>query len=85
MNKTILEKLETALENTWQAIGSDVMEMAGTSSITKSEVIEMVLDANRVEMYGDLEPEILDIWVNLGIEECRKIADKAFIYKHYGY
>lgn len=85
MHKLQIEEFKTALQNVWNAIGSDVLEMCENNTASKNEVIEMVLDANRINMYGDLPSDALLFWNGLSMKEQLKIADKAFIYKHYGY
>ena len=41
-----------AIQRTWQAIGSDVMELFEEYP-SDEEVMELILDANRMEAYGN--------------------------------
>lgn len=58
---TIEEKnrWEPMLHDTWQAIGSDVEQAMkeDRQKLTRSIIVECVLDANRVQMYGDMTDE----------------------------
>src|SRR5678816_3412814 len=43
---------------TWQAIGEDCSQLEGR--LTKSVIVELVCDANRVQMYGGMTDEEYD-------------------------
>jgi len=79
------EEFETALQNVWQAIGSDVLEMCDNNTASKSEVIEMVLDANRINNFGNLTPELLSEWNSLDLCDKISVAKKSFNHSFYGY
>lgn len=73
-----------AMNSTWEAIAMDVLEISDGSA-SKDLVIEMVLDASRVESYGNLNDEELKYYKDLNFEEKIKIANEAFTYPTYGY
>jgi len=79
------DKFKTALQDVWEAIAQVVLEMCDNNTASKNEVIEMVLDANRIDIYGDLSSDELAEWNNLSFDDKIAIANKAFIYKYYGY
>jgi hypothetical protein len=45
------------MRNTWQAIGGDVEQSMESHRLTKAIIVECVLDANRVQMYGGMTDE----------------------------
>ena len=51
-----LNKIKNAMNNTWDAIGSDVLELSG-GEVNKDLVIEMVLDAGRMGQFGFLDED----------------------------
>lgn len=51
LDKAFLDAVESPIHSTWQAIACDVVGIEGYRS-TYSGNMEMVLDANRLTMYG---------------------------------
>ena len=85
MHKLQLEEMENGLNNVWEAIGADVLEMFGSDTISKADVIEMVLDANRMDAHGGLDADALLFWNGLNSATQKRVAKSAFTYKRYGY
>lgn len=80
---TEIQDIKFALEHVWQAIGSDIMEVVEGNAIARAELIEMVLDADRVDMYGDLNPDLLGRFKALSYEDKINIAEQQFTYLSY--
>jgi hypothetical protein len=53
-----LKLLHRAAHDTYQAIGYDLSEANGGKGIDRESLVEVVLDASYMEMYGRLTPEI---------------------------
>lgn len=79
------EDIQRCMNNTWECIGMDVLEASGVDYVPKCVVIEMVLDANRLDEYGHCEEEELKEFNALSITDKIKIAEKAFKFENYGY
>ena len=83
-------RIEDMAERTWNAIGADLLvdedgNVDESKSIPKDEVMEVVADADRMEMYGD-DKEAYEIWEKLGsYDEKLKAISGAFTFEHYGY
>jgi hypothetical protein len=69
---------------TWEAIASDVLALS-EGTIGKDEVVEFVLDADRLEMYGNLPEEKLKAFRALSYYDQMELAMAAFPYDEYGY
>lgn len=66
-------RMNAVIESTWQQIGSDCAELG----IRKpAEAAEMVLDANRYEMYGGQDKEAISAVTAMLDED----SEKAFKY-----
>lgn len=77
--KVELEKrLVYALQAVWAAIGSDCIEAMQVDCMTSDVVVDLVLDCNRVEMYGQLSKTDKLYWQLLSPEEHRRLAEVAF-------
>lgn len=76
-----LEKIKIALNRTWQVIGGDCLQE--TDSMSRDEVCEVVLDANYIDHYGNLDKELLKEFQNLTYEERLEIAEQAFPFASY--
>ncbi len=50
-------RLRSMMNGVWQYIGYDVLQLEGGKSIPRAEVIELVLDAGRLEEQYGREPE----------------------------
>jgi hypothetical protein len=77
MKKRILR----AMYRTWDYIGHDLL--CETGDISQAEVIEVVLDADRVTFFGD-DKEAARILYELSYPEMKKLAKEAFPFKRYG-
>jgi hypothetical protein len=76
--------LQWALNQTWDTIAADIMECAGVDIMDRDEVVEIVLNANYLEMYGGLDKETLAEFRAKPYDEQVKLATKAFTYARYG-
>lgn len=79
------KEIHRALNTTWEAIGHDILAESENNEVTKELVIEMVLDANRLEMYGYCDPVELNKFNALPFKQQIKVANEAFKYGIYGY
>lgn len=84
MNQAIKTELMQAMNSTWDTIGGDCLAMSD-GTMDKETVIEMVLDANRLEQYGDLSPEALAAFQDMEFNDTLELANQAFTYETYGY
>jgi len=80
-----VDRIKAGLEQTWQAIGADVLQASGSDSVPKDVVIEMVLDCNRYEDYGNLGEVDLEEFKGLPFEDKIAIAEETFTQEGYGY
>jgi len=85
MNINELQEIKFAFEMTWQAIGMDILACTDGDTISKGEVIECVLDADRMSAYGDIDKAILDKFNALPYSERIKMAEGYFTFARYGY
>lgn len=67
-------RFDRACNATWQSIGSDCAELNGGKPFRRSEVIELVLDADRVRMYGEHNPGRRRLTCVSGVP-CRQVKD----------
>ena len=75
-----LESYKNAINTTWDNIAGDVLAMEqemGNCFIEKPLIVEMVLDANRVEQYGDLDKDSLAGWKGLNLKDKINIAESC--------
>ena len=79
-----LSNIQSALNRTWQTIGGDVIEANNGKSISRAEVIEVVLDANYLDLNGKLDKELLKKFQSLSYKKRCKIAKETFTYSKYG-
>jgi hypothetical protein len=81
MTPEIKERVKQALRLTWDAIGDDVLrisvEMGEGSTVDRDTVIEMILDANRPEMFGQ-DREAIAEFDKLSYKEQVQIAKEVF-------
>ena len=87
------KQIHWMLQATWQAIGSEYLELGGGKSIPKSQVIEAVLDADYLEMYGPrkgpksdvpAQKALLERFRKLDYKEQIKVAKQTFKFSRYG-
>ena len=67
-----------ALQDVWLAIGTGVLDAQGVDSITRDEVIDIVLDAGRVDRLGGLSTEQLTVWNAQAVDSQRALAELVF-------
>ena len=76
------------MNSTWQAIGSDCLtareECGEKGAMPRSEVIEVVCDADYASMYGD-DKEAYEIFKRLSYDDMKKLGKIAFPYTRYGW
>jgi len=79
-------RIKRMLNSVWQYIGSDIMqtiqECEGKDFIKRSDVIELVMDADRPVNFGGDKEAVL-VFNSLSITDQKKIAKEAFPYKTY--
>ena len=86
MTEKEMQDLSFALETTWQAIGMDVLADIPSGSISRDEVVELVLDADRLETYCDEDSKpTVKKFRELPYIEQIAVAKKYFIFERYGY
>ncbi len=83
MDEKMKERIINALVRTWNAIGDDALTDAGQYELPRVEVVELVLDGGRAEMYGGDEQAIAELR-RLPVDEQYKLATEAFPYEYYG-
>lgn len=72
------------LHTTWEAIGADVEALysePGNGRLTKGGIVEMVCDANRIEMYGGMTHDEYEFLVAV----YSRPATKRWLYKEMNY
>lgn len=78
-------EMVAALNQTWQSIAYDILEANGGENMKRDEVIEVVLDANYLEMYGGATAEQYKAFRALSYEKQKQVARDAFKSNLYGY
>lgn len=78
------QALGYALQRTWEVIGGDILECNGGEAMRRGEVIEVVLDANYLEMYGEAKDDIA-AFRKMSYDEQTAFAETVFTYRSYGY
>jgi len=90
------DNLRSAMLQQWDTIGADCLQAVTDTtgekypSMPKDEVIELVLDASRLEMSaeGNRDPELLQEikdFRELSYEDQMKMAEQVFTFDSYGY
>lgn len=80
------QNLSQALRRTWDVIGGDILACGECDAMPRSEVIEVVLDANYLEMYGDsASKEDIAAFRKLSYDEQENFAGTVFTCRSYGY
>jgi hypothetical protein len=91
--KPYKEKFKRILSQVWDEIGSDALQMTAECkgltgnkamqvTMSRSEVIEMVLDASRPEMH--MTENEKQIWRRIDYKVREKLAKETFTFKRYG-
>jgi hypothetical protein len=78
------QKLGYALQRTWEVIGGDFLECGRCGSLPRDAVIEVVLDANYLEMYGNAKEDVAE-FRKMSYDEQDEFAKTVFTYRSYGY
>jgi len=83
------DRIIRAMVNTWDAIGADCLidDMGNRdpkAELPKDHVIEIVLDASHMEMYGR-DGEAVEELRKMPYEKMIEIGKKAFTYETYGW
>ena len=83
-----VKRLHCAMQSTWDAIAYDILACNDGKDMPRSLVIEVVLDADYMEMYGGHRPEdkaLIQRFRQLDYKDMIKMARDTFIDKRYGY
>ena len=91
-----IKSIHWMMQDTWSVIAADVLQCqadmdGGTAEdvfMKKSHVIEVVLDADYMEMYAGRRPEnkeLLEKFRRLEYKDQIKVAKQTFLFKRYGY
>lgn len=82
------KRIEDMAYTTWQAIGGDILDALGGEKnhprIRRSEVVEIVCDADHMKTYGEDE-EAYKFWSELPWGQRSSCIRKAFPCQWYGY
>lgn len=77
MNTEQIEQVKRGLNWTWQAIAQDLFN-DGQPPMSRSHVIEVVLDSGYLESYGQISKETLKEFRKLDSKLQNKIAEEVF-------
>ena len=66
-----------AMRRTLDAIAPDLAELYEYSVIPKTDAREMVLDADRIQTFGNMDAETESYYKNLSFNHRNKLAKKA--------
>lgn len=77
LNPLFDKEIEMAMRRTLDSIAPDLAELYEYSVIPKEEAREMVLDADRIFMYGNMEPAVVEYYKGLSYTHKNKLAKKA--------
>ena len=58
-------EFQRAILSTWEAVAVDAVDSDDLFESELDVIVEITLDANRVEMYGQLKGRALDVWKQL--------------------
>jgi hypothetical protein len=75
--------IHTAMWRVWEVIGGEFFQENNESFLSREEVIEVVLDANYLESFGNCKSDILKEFINLSYEDQEEIAKQKFIHERY--
>jgi len=79
-----LQKLYEALWHTWVTIADDIFTCTGKDEVDRATVIEVVLDADRLEtLCNKVDREIVERFRKLSYEEQIEIAKGRFTHETY--
>ena len=77
LNPLFDKEVEKAMIRTIDAIASDIMDLYEDGVVPRSDARAMVLDADRILMYGNLEPAVIEYYKGLSYTHKNKLAKKA--------
>jgi hypothetical protein len=77
--------ISEALHRTWSIIGGDILQCEEVEQLPKEEMIDVVLDANYLEMYGGLSEQQVKEFRSLPHAQQVSVAREVFTYDYYGY
>ena len=84
-----MKQIARAANAVWQYIGDDILAVSEGPSIPRDDVIEVVIDADRLRQElsrSKIDQPAIDAWEALTYEEqSRLLAEHAFKYERYGY
>lgn len=91
------KRIQVGIARTWEAIASDWLALSETETVRKSEVLEAVLDADRLREYGETHgpgrpspearrdwQELVDRFYTLPRARMNKIARAFSPYERFG-
>jgi len=89
MTPEMKKRIIIMASKTWNAIGADILtslEEAGEDAVMpQSHVVEVVCDADHMQMYGQ-DKEAYEFWKNLPTyKEKDKVVGEAFPFGTYGW
>ncbi len=76
------KRIISAMNRTWNYVGHDLLAESD-GDIPQAEVIEVVLDADRVTSFGD-DKDAAKVLYELSYTEMKKLAREVFPFKRYG-
>jgi hypothetical protein len=77
LNPLFDKEVEMAMRRTIDAIGYDLQEMYEDGIIPKADAREMVLDADRIHMYGKMDPLVTSYYKEMSHTHKMKLVKKA--------
>ncbi|MDY0189038.1 MAG: hypothetical protein RBR16_14070 [Syntrophus sp. (in: bacteria)] len=77
LNPLFDKEVEMAMRRTIDAIVSDMLDLYEDGIVPKEDAQEMVLDADRIFMYGQMEPAVVDYYRKMPYERIVELAKKA--------
>ena len=80
LNPLFDKEVEKAMIRTIDAIGFDLQEMYEDGIIPKTDAREMVIDADRIFMFGNMSPEVENYYRNMSNTHRNKLVKKAIPY-----
>jgi hypothetical protein len=88
MKKEMQDRIILMAKRTWQSIGGDILrtceDMGLQPLMEKEEVIESVMDAGYMGMYGR-DKEAYEFFKTLTYKQKTKLMEKAFPFAQYGW
>jgi hypothetical protein len=79
-----IRTLSQVMNSVWQYVGEDFLQLNDGKDVRRSEVIEVVTDANRMEMICPKEADIIRKYYALDDKKKTLIDKHAFPFAKYG-